>query len=151
MRRFRFRLLVLALAVAVIFAFPLLAPTPHRVDQSHFDLVQDGMTMAQAETIFGVPAGNYDWAEQDFDLLTLDVSRGTMSIATFFSEADRQKHRGIAVIGGKGERLAPETWISRHGTFTLAFDSEGKVIHKHQYKARVASPWQRWWKAIWKR
>jgi hypothetical protein len=64
MRRFS-RLLLLALVAIVIGFYPLLAPTPHRIDQEHFDLIQEGMMKADVEAIFGVPAGNFDWAEPD--------------------------------------------------------------------------------------
>jgi hypothetical protein len=64
MRRFS-RLLLLVLVAIVIGFYPLLAPTPHRIDQAHFELIQDGMTKADVEAIFGVPPGQYDWAEAD--------------------------------------------------------------------------------------
>jgi len=41
MCRSKLRALVLAITVVVVFVFPLLAPTPHRIDQAHFHLIQD--------------------------------------------------------------------------------------------------------------
>jgi hypothetical protein len=65
MRRFIVRFLLVTLVAVVIGFYPLLAPTPHRIDQAHFELIQDGMTKADVEAIFGVPPGRYDWAEPD--------------------------------------------------------------------------------------
>jgi hypothetical protein len=45
--------------------YPLLAPTPHRIDQAHFELIQNGLTRADVEAIFGVPPGQHDWAEPE--------------------------------------------------------------------------------------
>jgi len=33
-----------------------------RIDEAHFQLITEGMTEAEVEAIFGVPAGSYDWA-----------------------------------------------------------------------------------------
>jgi len=63
-KRFRRGLLV-ALVALVAFFYPLLAPTPHRIDETHFKLIEQGMSRAQVEAIFGVPPGEYDWAEAD--------------------------------------------------------------------------------------
>jgi len=64
----RWKQIVLALLIASIALFyPLLAPTPHRIDQGHADLIVQGMTKEQVEAIFGVPAGQYDWAEESLD------------------------------------------------------------------------------------
>src|SRR5437773_11169837 len=61
----RLRWLVAIALVGLLGLYPLLAPTPHRIDQAHADLIVQGMTKEQVEAIFGVPAGQYDWAEQD--------------------------------------------------------------------------------------
>src|SRR5262245_49350491 len=63
-RRFR-RGMLAALIAGVTFFYPLLAPTPHRIDEAHFRQIQPGMTRAQVEAIFGAPPGEYDWAEAD--------------------------------------------------------------------------------------
>jgi hypothetical protein len=34
----------------------MLAPPPHRIDEAHFQLITEGMTGAEVEAIFGVPA-----------------------------------------------------------------------------------------------
>src|SRR5438128_3815124 len=65
MRHFWNRSLLAALLVLITFLLPFLAPTPHRIDRTHCELITKGMTKDQVEAIFGVPAGQYDWAEQD--------------------------------------------------------------------------------------
>jgi len=57
--------LLMTLVAVVAFFYPLLAPMPHRVDETHFNLIEKGMSRAQVEAIFGVPPGEYDWAESD--------------------------------------------------------------------------------------
>src|SRR5262245_24874963 len=64
MRRCR-KIVLVGAVVAVSFLYPLLAPTAHRIDRAHFDLIKDGLTRTDVEAIFGVPPGEYDWAEQD--------------------------------------------------------------------------------------
>src|SRR5947207_1673873 len=54
---------LVALIAGITFFYPLLAPTPHRIDETHFSLVEKGMSRAEIEAIFGVPPGEYDWAE----------------------------------------------------------------------------------------
>jgi hypothetical protein len=61
------KILLLTLLIGVSLLYPLLAPTPHRIDESHFSLVRVGMTEADVEAIFGVPAGSYDWAVEEED------------------------------------------------------------------------------------
>src|SRR5262245_63526578 len=59
------RMLLAALIASITFFYPLLAPSPHRIDPDHFEFIVAGMTKEQVEAIFGVPAGKYDWAEDD--------------------------------------------------------------------------------------
>lgn len=65
MRRRWTRMPLITLIVLITFLYPLLAPTPHRIDQTHADFIVRGMTKQQVEAIFGVPAGSYDWAEPE--------------------------------------------------------------------------------------
>ena len=58
------RLLLLTL-LGLLGLYPLLAPPAHRIDQAHCDRITVGMTRQQVEAIFGVPEGDYDWAEAD--------------------------------------------------------------------------------------
>ena len=67
MRRRWNRMLLAVLIASIALFYPLLAPTPHRIDQAHADLIVRGMTKEQVELIFGVPAGEYDWAEVKLD------------------------------------------------------------------------------------
>src|SRR5215475_126609 len=59
-RRLSQCLMIVLLATITLF-FPLLA-SPHRIDEAHRDLIREGLTAAEVESIFGVPAGTYDWA-----------------------------------------------------------------------------------------
>jgi hypothetical protein len=51
---------IAVLMIGTLFLYPLLAPPPHRIDEPHFQLITEGMTEAEVEAIFGVPAGSYD-------------------------------------------------------------------------------------------
>jgi hypothetical protein len=70
---------IVVLLIGTLFLYPLLAPPPHRIDESHFQLVTEGMTEAEVEAIFGVAAGSYDWAcpKTEYFLTEVDVARPT--------------------------------------------------------------------------
>jgi hypothetical protein len=153
MRRFS-RLLLIALVAVVAGFYPLLAPMPHRIDPAHFDLIQNGMTQADVEAIFGVPPGQYDWAESSpVVLLSYKASFRTAMVGSLV------KYRtAIATGGGSALRLkltnmvdASESWISRHGLFTVYFNQGRVVSRSGPNPVRIVPPWQRWWKAIWER
>jgi hypothetical protein len=170
MRRSWLRILVLAVAVAVVFAFPLLAPTAHRIDQAHFELIQDGMTRADVEAIFGVPPGKYDGAEAEagsFAHLMRLAAAARMEEAQPLSKIlngqapaeleIRLTHPKAMENTADAElRLlqllaeASETWVGRHGGFIVQFDRENRVVSTNGRgrRVRVVLPWQRWWKAI---
>jgi hypothetical protein len=133
------RLLMLALLAVVAGFYPLLAPTPHRIDQTHFDLIEPRMTVANVEAIFGVPPGSYDWAEQHPYYFGLVIDRFGFDIGLPNPPGE---------VLRESEPVLWQAWISRHGAFTVAFDSQGRAVRKHQNDTRIVPPWQRWWKAI---
>jgi hypothetical protein len=48
--------------------------------------------------------------------------------------------------------MSVETWVSRHGAFSVRFGNDGRVVDKGDGRGvRIVPPWQRGWKAIWKR
>jgi hypothetical protein len=148
MRRFS-RFLLLALVAVVIGLYPLLAPTPHRIDKAHFELIQVGMAKADVEAIFGVPASNYDWAEPESALQAI-------SFLFALQNAELVQDEGQVQLGGLRflrslETSVSETWVSRHGAFTVRFDSDRVVSNTGSQNVRIVLPWQRWWKAIWDR
>jgi hypothetical protein len=147
MRRFS-RLLLLALVVAVAGVYPLLAPTPHRIDQAHFDLIEPRMTVGHVEAIFGVPAGSYDWAEQHPYLIVM-IDDFSHSLGLPAAAPPGQLLWDGRWIGESREPVLWQTWICRHGAFTVGFDSQGEVLRKQQNGTRIVPPWQRWWKVIW--
>ncbi len=61
----RSRLFLAAILSVVLGFYPLLAPPAHRIDQAHFESIFPGMTRTDVESLFGVPPGEYDWAEAD--------------------------------------------------------------------------------------
>lgn len=71
-----------ALIAGVTFFYPLLAPTPHRIDDAHLQQILPGMTRAQVEAIFGAPPGEYDWAEADGSALAFYQSAIALSVRT---------------------------------------------------------------------
>jgi hypothetical protein len=51
------RATITVLMTGTLFLYPLLAPASHRIDEAHFQLITEGMTEAEVEGIFGLPAG----------------------------------------------------------------------------------------------
>src|SRR5262245_29214802 len=100
------------------------------IDQPHFDLIQDGMTRANVETIFGMPAGQYDWAESEshariwhaFAALRLEeakmLERKTATQVGTLEDTMDLRRRLIAEARSFYSRAAAsETWTSRLGAF----------------------------------
>src|SRR5262245_3508603 len=151
MRRRWNRMLLAALIASITFFYPLLAPTAHRIDPAHFELIVAGMTKEQVEAIFGVPAGQYDWAEDDShrrlhfyfrlrqaEYMLLAASSDNRNEITFRSRA-----------AGPQSEL---TWTSRHGSLSAWLDEDDRVVSTHiSTEVRVTPPWQRWWSRYWKK
>jgi len=153
MRRWKLILLAL-LIVSITFFYPLLAPTPHRIDQAHADLIALGMTKEQVEAIFGVPAGQYDWAEEI----------GRMRLRFYGTRIHSSIHRSMSAIkrdnDDKGVSATVHireyhprtslTWTSRHGSFAVWFDEWERVVSTDNWsEVRIVPPWQRWWNQYW--
>jgi hypothetical protein len=148
MRRWK-RILLSLLIVSITFFYPLLAPTPHRIDKSHCDLIVRGMTQDQVESIFGVPAGQYDWAEDD------DAARYRLYMRLMRAADEREASRYV-VLGLSHDisrRLrSNQIWTSRHGSFTVWFGEDQRVLSTDAWTAvRIVPPWQRWWNQYWKK
>src|SRR5438876_2464750 len=133
MRLNRMRSLVAAPLVPIPVLFPFLAPTPHRIDQAHCDLITKGMTKAQVEAIFGVPAGQYDWAEQDgLGMVWFDFDGDGWpdllihnDVLLYSAAAGATRTPFIRL---SNPRRTCSTWTSRHGVFMIWFDWEERVI-----------------------
>jgi hypothetical protein len=136
------RILLLALLVVIAGFYPLLTPTADRIDQAHFELIQVGMTRAEVEAIFGVPPGQYGWAEQSPPTSWIAIFDGTASTLVIDERINR------FLVGWKHDVVC---WVSRHGAFAINFDADGRVGWTSACESRIVPPWQRWWKAIWDR
>jgi hypothetical protein len=158
MRRFR-RAAVVVLLLMIALFFPLLASPAHRIDEEHFALIQSGMTSAEVEAIFGVPAGNYDWAVADTELfLWVDTLIRIQHIKQPAAVTLGQEEMQLSVVYDAPSIIVQRetidstrltTWISRHGAFYIAMDSNGLVVSKGQWgKTRIEPPWQRWWQKV---
>jgi hypothetical protein len=151
MRRAWNRILLAALIVLITFLYPLLAPTPHRIDQAHADLIVQGMTKDQVEAIFGVPAGAYDWAEPDSvgPFIWLDFEGDGFADVLVHSNGGGATLSPVLVWNPRRTSL---TWTSRHGSFTLWFDINEQVVNNNAMtEVRIVPPWQRWWNRYWKK
>ena len=149
MRRWKQILLALLIA-SIVFYYPLLAPTPHRIDRAHADLIVQGMTKEQVEATFGVPAGQYDWAEPE-------------SISPFmiwfdfdgdgFTDVLLHQNGGSTAVLLQGfPRRTNWTWTSRHGAFSVWFDINDQVVGTNAAaEVHIVPPWQRWWRSYWKK
>src|SRR5688572_7431137 len=150
MRRFISRFLLIALLAGVVGVYPLLAPMPHRIDPAHFELIREGMTKADVEAIFGVPAGRYDWAEPD-SLGRIQLWMTGVRPAQAQAVRDRQIQLGIrflTALEAVNEGGASEMWVSRHGAFTVHFSAAGRVTWKSDDGVRIVPPWRHWWQSL---
>jgi hypothetical protein len=155
MRRWN-RMLLAALIVLITFLYPLLAPTPHRIDPAHADLIVQGMTKEQVEAIFGAPAGDYDWAEEiGRTRLRFYLTRIHLSIHGEMLAMKRHADSKVASATVDVREYHPRTsltWTSRHGSFAVWFDEFERVVSTDTWsEVRVVPPWQRWWTRVWKK
>jgi hypothetical protein len=162
------------LFLLVTLFYPLLAPTPHRIDEAHYEQISVGMTLADVESRFGAPAGSYDWAVPEAPTLWLWNLIAAESPIVVGSEAIS----GMAISGMAisdvvvtpspndpiiWNVVAPpkinayhytplsvswvqsRTWTSRHGTCTIQFDGTDRVIGKTDWgETRLEPPWHNW-------
>jgi hypothetical protein len=143
------RILLALLIVSLTFFYPLLAPTPHRIDQAHADLIVQGMTKEQVEAIFGVPAGQYDWAEENRDAFVY-FQTAISYYALSIREDGAAEQIVMPVRPVKLHLHTSMTWTSRHGSFSVRFDQDERVASKSASpQVRIVPPWQRWWR-VWK-
>jgi hypothetical protein len=132
---------LLALLVIVTFFYPLLAPTAHRIDQAHFDLIKDGMTKAEVEAILSVRAGKYDWATADEWFVYVgayeaaDQGIGICSLPVIQSAFDSD------------EPGQPSLWVGRHGACAIHFDHRQRVTARRSFspQIRIEPPGKNWW------
>jgi len=155
MRRWK-GILLAALIASIAFLYPLLAPTPHRIDPAHADLIVRGMTKEQVEAIFGVPAGRYDWAEENRD----EIFAHYQKMISYYVEMSHLTidENGAAerivrhVRPAKAHWQTSMTWTSRHGSFSIRFDQDERVASTSASRqVRIVPPWQRWWNQYWKK
>src|SRR5439155_10645107 len=124
-----------AVIVLITCLYPLLAPTPHRIDRVHADLITAGMTKHQVEAIFGVPAGSYDWAEEGGHQRFLVYLRLIEVEALHRTELAAKRRKTLLALDDSGDEVVlgalresrvpfqtSLTWTSRHGSFMVWFD-----------------------------
>ena len=156
-RRLSRGLLVILLA-AITLLFPLLA-APHRIDRAHRELIRSGMTADDVEAIFGVPAGDYDWAVRDpvHDLIEFYMLDELLVAAQVQHANERsgkeQAEAGVTALRfALSARLQGKTWTSRNGSVRICFDDTGRVADIGAWHgSHVEPPWQRWWRSYWKK
>src|SRR5262245_60856276 len=136
------RLIVLFL-VGLLGLYPLLAPPPHRIDQAHCDLIKEGMTKDEVESIFGVPSGEYDFAERKFSAYQFRISAVHLKRASFYYTT------ALALTVKQRQLNVRSTWTGRHGAFTVSFDEHGRVVStRGPQEVTIVPPWQDWWKKL---
>ncbi len=130
------RLILVGLILSITFLYPLLAPPAHRIDKAHFEMIQPGMTRAEVEAIFGVPPGEYNWAEAK-EMVVI----GKSFVLALGVDSDTVQELEYTQCN----------WISPQGSFSISFDEQGRVDHKiGPLQIDIVPPWQRWWRA-WKK
>src|SRR5262245_59604710 len=134
---------VATLLVFITFFYPLLAPTPHRIDEAHAKMIVKGMTYAQVEAVFGVSPGDYDSAEWDTESLrnSLTRARGNFDAANYVPS-------GLvctfdAAFWVERNRRTKQ-WLSRNGIVNVRVDHNG-VVEETWYSdcVRVVPLWER--------
>jgi len=126
------RATAIVLLIGTLFLYPLLAPPSHRIDEAHFQLITEGMTEAEVEAIYGVPAGSYDWARPQTDLIWL-VAVAEMQQFEVPAKLDHrivQQELGIRITVPRLDAPVHQTkqWVSRHGVFAVSLDERGRVV-----------------------
>jgi hypothetical protein len=114
-------------AVAGVAGFCLLGPR-HHIDREHFDLIKEGMTEVEVESILGAPAGNYDgfvetghfWhveflmEERDSCYKVWTSRHGAIRIYfTFPAAPAKQSKENSEVAACHFYASAPNTWFAR--------------------------------------
>lgn len=139
---------------AITLFLPLLV-SPHRIDETHRNLIREGMTAGDVESIFGVPQGNYDWAVPD-DAYAYRIKLYYALISLAERQVDARQDQPVVVpVAGMNSRQRRsqisrrETWTSRHGSVTIGFDDGDRVTFIGGWrKVRVEPPWKKWWDKI---
>src|SRR5262245_24683100 len=113
------QILLALLITSIVFFYPLLGPTPHRIDRAHADLIMERMTKDQVEAIFGVAAGQYDWAEEEEE-----TYRHILILHSYsYIQRGRERPNDGRVISQSMQKIRKSpwtqlTWTSRKGSFT---------------------------------
>jgi hypothetical protein len=117
------RAVVVVFLLGTLFLYPLLAPPPHRIDEAHFQLITEGMTEAEVQAIFGVPAGSYDWARPKPELiwLTALVEAQHLELQDFARQVGRHKLT-VRLVDAPVPVQATKNWISRRGAFIVSLN-----------------------------
>ena len=133
-------------------------------------MIVQGLTRAQVESVLGVPAGNYDWAESDRVLLWSEVT--FLSGSTIINEVPllgMEKRTAEVLIGSSGSSRpalqgaianavsgstvriwgfgshSQATWTGRHGALTVWFDDQERVIStSFSPDVKIVPPWKKW-------
>ena len=151
------RAAILLATATILFFYPFLAPPPHRIDQAHFDMIKSGMTEAQVESIFGVPAGEYDWAVNQPMHVWADVSYFTVKSWRASGTTPQQLVSfDIRPVDIDCPAIFPGSWLTevkswtgRHGAFHVVFDRRGRVSSGGWVgETRIEPPWQHWWRQL---
>ena len=167
------RRLIALFLVGVLGLYPLLAPPPHRIDKAHCDLIKEGMTKDEVESIFGAPPGEYDFATQKFSpylfqikavetalqsyrvqIKTMDTTLRLTRESLASSDATErvavvEYHAAQALIVKQLWARDWSTWTGRHGGFTVSFDEQGLVVSTSgPAEVTIVPPWRRWWKKL---
>jgi hypothetical protein len=99
---------------------------------SRFLLLALVAVRADVEAVLGVPAGNYDWAEE-------------------YTGIGRSIYFGDVLTIAPPASVTVGTWVSQHGSVSVAFDNQQRMCWKSETRSRIVPPWQRWWQGIWER
>ena len=138
--------LTVVLVAGITFFYPLLAPTQHRIDETHLKMIHTGMSPAEVESIFGVPPGEYDSAEWDGKAMMAHMFEHTEWRTSFGNFHPFAVSCTIPIDSAvlEDERKRRKKWISRNGSFSVQFDKNGLVCSTwHNTFVRIVPPWER--------
>jgi hypothetical protein len=90
------RFAAVAATVLIVGVYPILASQAHRIDEVHYELICDGMSLDTVQNVFGVSPGDYDGAK-DADFFYSRVNEVTLNA---------------------------RRWTSHHGSYIIVFDPD---------------------------
>ncbi len=142
--RKKLRWLLVAFGVFATVALLTWAMLPsHRIHKAAFDQIKEGMTKAEVESLFGVPAGVYCRRSTLFDVFASEKA----GIEPIMVLPVHQFEKHVKILYWKPHHHEPHQfllcWISCEGACVINFDANGIVQNQRFHPVWEPPLWQR--------